>query len=839
MGGDADRMAADEPCGHEPGDVPKGRADAVPWPLILGGAILSLLLALAAVTAGMNLPWWHAVLFIAALTTAALIATVALTRRHQRQPDLVAALARMNPDPRSPWRVLVDTQVIDGYALWDEQDRLTDQAGFLGLYLPQLAEWRSPTARQVVSAMVDYGQVALLPGTDREQSIEAMCQLRTQIPGLHTFRMIDGQTYLARRLSLGGAGCATLYSNITELHKLQQTHGVHEDTFRDAFDHAPAMMVLLDADKRPLAVNRAFRTIMGRSLAYLTEQGWNGIVAPDDTALPWSAGNRRFIGADGNLVRGVVRVSPVHKDDCRDLVAIEDLTARWDAEERIRLQASLLEQIDRAVLAVDHQGRVIYGNPAALALFQWSDAVLPGTPVERLLGADTRAAITADAVAVETEGTTWTGGRFPAQVGIARMVDGAGQPTGTALVVEDLTPRRALDLQLMHSARLATLGEMAASIAHEFNQCLHVIRLSSEALRMDLSDGTHDPDRVGKRADNILSQVDRLTEMVSHMRTISRRECTGKRPFHPQGALDTALRMMEPLLRVEGIALVRQGSLGHAMALGHQVRLEQVLLNLLNNARDSIRDRFRRDGNTGGTITIVCTTADNRLRMTLRDDGTGVPEQAGHHIFEPFFTTKDEGRGCGLGLSISRGICLEMGGSLTFRNLERGAEFTINLPQMDPLHEPSLPAPAESSPQWTAEARDDDDPGEERRILLVDDEALSVMMVSEFLERQGYVVDTAYDGVAALDKCQTHVYHAVITDIRMPRMDGHELIARLEDLQPGTPVIVCTGHLKENSGVELGDSVVAILSKPFQLQDLRDHLARLDHTASPQLHPQE
>ncbi|MCR6631573.1 MAG: response regulator [Magnetospirillum sp.] len=110
----------------------------------------------------------------------------------------------------------------------------------------------------------------------------------------------------------------------------------------------------------------------------------------------------------------------------------------------------------------------------------------------------------------------------------------------------------------------------------------------------------------------------------------------------------------------------------------------------------------------------------------------------------------------------------------------------------------------------------------------MDDEALSVMMVSEFLQRQGYEVDAAYDGLEAFQLCHRHVYHAVITDIRMPRMDGRELIAKLEDLQPGTPVIVVTGHLRASNASELGGNVAALLTKPFRLEDLRQALLRLE-----------
>lgn len=136
---------------------------------------------------------------------------------------------------------------------------------------------------------------------------------------------------------------------------------------------------------------------------------------------------------------------------------------------------------------------------------------------------------------------------------------------------------------------------------------------------------------------------------------------------------------------------------------------------------------------------------------------------------------------------------------------------------------PTAPAPA--APQ--AVAVDDEGTGATPRILVVDDEALSVMMVGEYLSGHGFVVDQAYDGQEALEKCQDQIYDAVVTDIRMPRLDGHALIARLETLQPGTPVIVMTGHLTAARAEELGPNVAEILPKPFDPAMLRDRLARL------------
>ncbi len=780
---------------------------------------------------------------------AALLSMTAVARRARQaarardeqmcfMAEVTGVLKRVESDARTAWRMLKDENFIDGYALWDEEDRLVDYSGFLPRYLPELATWERPTAERVVHALVDGGHVILPDGMDADEVISRMCMMRREVPGLREIEMADGEVFMARTVSLGDRRHACIFTNVTELRSRERESRAAEALGRTTFEAAPLMMVLLDRDETPAAVNRAFTSTLGYTLERFRELGWRGIIHPDDASrgeagqgiLPWTPVVMRILAADGSVVRGQVRFSPVRdafgNREGRLLVTIEDLTFRWEAEERTRYQASLLNQVTNAVLSVDRWGRIVYANRAALRLFQWGGQVLQGTTVDRLLGHEIAPHLAEPRAEIEVEGITWSGDRFPANVALSRLTDDSGQPVGTVLVVTDLTQRRAMDMQLMHSARLATLGEMSASIAHEFNQCLHVIRLASEALRMDLADGALDLERVGKRADNILSQVDRLTEMVTQMRSISRRDSSAeKRPFLPRTVLRSATRMVESLMVADGVALDVRGDLGDATVLGHPVRLEQVLLNLLNNARDAIHDRAAAGGPAGGTVRVICDTDTSKGRLSIRvqDNGTGVPDEVAATLFEPFVTTKDESRGCGLGLPISRGIVADMGGRLTFRNLEGGgAEFEVELPLSR-----SVPVTAVAAANAEAE-HDDDIAVDGRRVLLVDDEALSVMMVSEFLERQGYAVETAYDGLEALSKLEADVYDIVITDIRMPRMDGIQLIRRLEDLQPGTPVIVVTGHLKEGTEAQLGASVVAILAKPFQLLDLRQQIARAE-----------
>jgi CheY-like chemotaxis protein len=112
-------------------------------------------------------------------------------------------------------------------------------------------------------------------------------------------------------------------------------------------------------------------------------------------------------------------------------------------------------------------------------------------------------------------------------------------------------------------------------------------------------------------------------------------------------------------------------------------------------------------------------------------------------------------------------------------------------------------------------------------ILLVDDEVLAALMLADHLQQQGYAVDVAHDGQEAFDLCHQHVYDAVVTDIRMPRMDGMELIGRLHDLQPGTPVIVASGHVRSGHAESFPDSVAQVIGKPFSPAQISEALTKL------------
>ncbi|OAN64500.1 hypothetical protein A6A05_06355 [Magnetospirillum moscoviense] len=175
-------------------------------------------------------------------------------------------------------------------------------------------------------------------------------------------------------------------------------------------------------------------------------------------------------------------------------------------------------------------------------------------------------------------------------------------------------------------------------------------------------------------------------------------------------------------------------------------------------------------------------------------------------------------------------------GRLDIQRVVRRADAILNqVEELAALIAESRPlAETPASIHAEVEAGADSDGETRPRILLADDEALSSMMLAEYLERAGYTVDIAYDGLAALGFCRSSLYTAVVTDIRMPGLDGHQLISQLAEIQPGTPVIIVTGHLDPGAPGDLGANVTGILSKPFNPAELK---RRLDELAGPNSTP--
>jgi len=225
---------------------------------------------------------------------------------------------------------------------------------------------------------------------------------------------------------------------------------------------------------------------------------------------------------------------------------------------------------------------------------------------------------------------------------------------------------------LVHAAKMAALGQMSAATAHEINQPLTAMQMQLGSLRLLLDSGRQDDVREGlQRIDALLQRIAGLT---GHLKTFARKSPAGlSERLRLSDVLEQTLQLLAPRLRSEQVQLHSDID-SSALVLGDAIRLEQVLLNLLNNALDAMAAVESRQ------LHIRIERQAEQCVLSIADSGGGIAADALAHVFEPFFTTKPVGAGLGLGLAVSYGIVRELGGSLEAANAEQGAVFTLRLP---------------------------------------------------------------------------------------------------------------------------------------------------------------
>nr|WP_256584145.1 PAS domain-containing sensor histidine kinase [Pseudomonas sp. SDI] len=255
---------------------------------------------------------------------------------------------------------------------------------------------------------------------------------------------------------------------------------------------------------------------------------------------------------------------------------------------------------------------------------------------------------------------------------------------GTLLEVQavgrDNTEVRRSQQQLLQSAKMATLGEMATGLAHEINQPLNVMRMALVNTLKRLESGDVQLDYLQDKLKRIDAQVSRASRVVEHMRVFGRRSEVEQQLFEPWQAIDGALSLLSDGLRGKGVELRIGAPLAGFAVRGHADQLEQVLINLMVNARDALISRLETARDLHPWIALSAEQHANKVLLWVEDNAGGIDPRLLERIFEPFFTTKPSGVGTGLGLSVSYGIVANMGGRLSVANADEGAQFCIELP---------------------------------------------------------------------------------------------------------------------------------------------------------------
>lgn len=267
------------------------------------------------------------------------------------------------------------------------------------------------------------------------------------------------------------------------------------------------------------------------------------------------------------------------------------------------------------------------------------------------------------------------------------------------VIWRDITERKLAQAQLVQTSKLALLGEMAASMAHELNQPLNIIRMAADSSLILMEEDKADFESHQEEFERISNQTERMANIINHLRVFSRQDDSSEARFDPIASVGAAASMVHDQYLLDGVEVRTVLPKRTASVRGQPIRLEQVVLNLLANARDAVKDLGRGEptGASGdgdakkGLIEVSAFVAENldqhsdRTRpdevvISVSDNGGGLPMDVMDRVFEPFFTTKQAGEGTGLGLAIGYSIISGMGGTITAANGANGAVFEIRLP---------------------------------------------------------------------------------------------------------------------------------------------------------------
>jgi len=378
---------------------------------------------------------------------------------------------------------------------------------------------------------------------------------------------------------------------------------------------------------------------------------------------------------------------------------------------------------------------------------------------------------------------------------------------------EDMAQR-----QLLDSAKQASLGDIIAGVAHEINNPLTSILTHASLLTL----------KRGGEADalsikTIQEEADRTAELVKTLRSFGREEDSGKHTVGINEIINQAVSIKKFPLQDKNISLVTELEPFSLQVTANPSQIQQVLLNLIENAEQAI-PISRRDGH----IHVKAARFSNRVRIAVSDNGVGIPADKQKQIFDPFFTTKPVGQGMGLGLTTAYAIVENHGGQLTLESsTAAGTRFIFDLP-LAVSADTYLSAHGGNLGQPVLVVK----PGT-GKVLLVDDEPYILESLSDFLQTQEIETKTANDGLVALEILRNESFDVIVSDIRMPGMDGMQLYnsARDVDARYAKNFIFITGDLvRGNNRNFVENTGCSYLEKPFSpvtlYQSLLPYLAK-------------
>jgi two-component system cell cycle sensor histidine kinase/response regulator CckA len=530
----------------------------------------------------------------------------------------------------------------------------------------------------------------------------------------------------------------------------------------------------------------------------------------------------RILRPDGSLRWIHDRAFPVHGpagEVVRVVGSAQDVTELKQAEQALRESEgryrSLFESAPDGILVADSDGVYVDVNPSGLRMLGYSREQLIGMKSTDIV-APSEAPRVESTLAEINQGLEhrheWQfrrkdGSGFHADVMATAMPDGR-----ILALVRDATERKRMEDQLRQAQKMEAVGRLAGGIAHDFNNILGVILGYGELLRKKTPQDH--PDR--RRIDQIVHAAERAAGLTRQLLAFSRKQVLEPKVLEPSHVVADMRRLLERLIGEDIDFALKAEAAGRVKVDPGQ--LEQVLMNLVVNARDAMP--------MGGSLSIETADVDldqeyvqrrevvvqpgRYVMIAVADTGAGMDEATQAQIFEPFFTTKAEGTG--LGLATVYGIVKQSGGYIwLYSEVGRGTVFRVYLPRVEEAVERERKRSAALRRSVT------------ETVLVVEDEPAARELVGEMLRAEGYSVLLAENGQEAVDTAGRVAapIHLLLTDVVLPKLSGRAAAERVRVLHPGIKVLYMSGYtddqISRHGVLEPG---IVLLQKPFTPADL-------------------
>jgi PAS domain S-box-containing protein len=522
----------------------------------------------------------------------------------------------------------------------------------------------------------------------------------------------------------------------------------------------------------------------------------------------------------------------------RLLSVTRDIEARKNAQEALRQSEERMRALfDRAAYGIfrsTRDGRFLDVNPALVSMLGYETA-------DELMAIDINRDLYVDTEELETWVAAIDGGVHPEWFDLTwRRRDGtpiavrlsaraARSPYGEALwyegIAENVTERLRREAVVRRAERMASLGHTLAGVAHELNNPLAAISGFAQILLK-----TSLPKEDRSAIETVHREAKRAAKIVKDLLTFARRQESSERHrVDLNGIVRYIADTQRYAMETHGVLCELALSDEPAFVAADPAQLEQVMLNLLVNARQALETMTTpamagRVGSTSvRTPMVVIRTAvrDNTVALEISDNGPGIAAAELPRIWDPFWTTKEEGEGTGLGLSVVHGIVTQHGGTIDVETrVGAGTTFTVSLPAFgrDGTDGRVFVEAVPLGPPTSQAERPLD-------ILVIDDEEVIVGLLVRYFSSRGHAVVPAHDGRQALRVAQHSSFDVVVCDLRMPGMDGAEVIRRLQELPSCARArfILSTGDTATPAVRERinGLSLAAVVDKPYEVETLR------------------